>query len=224
MKDTLNEEWLKLGGFKVGRERPTPTTRIRDELQALSGRTLRLVKMESYGYSSGYYLREHDGAGEPQAQYLMAIDSRLPSLILGVSIEKGEEGARVASGRRMDRDTWAWPILAKQRPATLDAAIGDAARTSKRPVSVIIWTDREDEAEEWHYTFASGRWLQRGVPSSAKLVLDRLREVDKMRSRWCDVWIGVELGRGELGHTTLRQTGRYLDAFSPLRARLRQRT
>ena len=98
MSDTLNGAWLDVGGFQVGSGRPTPTSRIRDHLQELSGRTLRLVKMDSYGHSSGYYLREGDGPGEPQVQFLMAIDARLPSLVLGLSIEKGEEVARAASG------------------------------------------------------------------------------------------------------------------------------
>jgi hypothetical protein len=221
MNDKLNAAWLDIGGFKVGSARPTLTSRIRDHLQEVSGRTLRLVKMDSYGYSSGYYLREGDGSGEPQVQYVMAIDPRLPSLVLGLSIEKGEEVARAPSGRRMNRRTWDWPAIVALRPAAFEAAVTDAARRVKRPLTIVMWTDREDE--EWHYTFASGRWLQRGVPSSARHVVDRLHHLDEMRSRWCDVWIGSELGREDMGRTTVRQAAGLLHAFSPLRDRLRRR-
>jgi hypothetical protein len=218
---TLNEEWL--GGFKVGRARPSPTMLIRDHLQELAGKPLRLVKQESYGYASGYYLRDKDGRPDAEAQYVMSVDPRLPSLLLGLSVEKGEEVASASAGRRMDRSTWDWPALAGLRTATFDAAIAEAARKTKRPVSVLIWTDREDVDEDWQFTFAWGRWLQRGVPSSVKQVVDRLHGVDKERSRWCDVWIGSELGREEVGVTTLQEAASLLHAFTPLRERLRRR-
>ncbi len=225
MSDTLDEKWLDLGGFRVGSKRPTPTSRIRDHLQELSGRSLRLVKTESYGWSSGYYLREAEKreAGEPQAQWVMAIDAQLPSLVLGLSVEKGEEVAGAEPGRRMNRSTWDWPALVALRAATFEAEVAAISRATEHPVAIMIWTDREDVSEDWNFSFVSGQWLHRAVRVSARDVLERLEYVDGERSRWCDVWIGCELGRKEMRDTTYLKAAKLLHAFSPLRDRLRSR-
>jgi hypothetical protein len=221
-RDYLDPKWLDVGHFKLDGQAPSLTSRIRDRLEELSGLSLRLVKNPSRGYAENYYIREGDGAGEPQAQYVMAIDTALPSLILGLSIEKGEESSRAPAGRRMDRSTWDWPRLSKLRDRALDTTVAKISRLEEdRPISFLMWTDREDEDEEWHYTFAQNEWFQRGVQRTGKDVVACISRIDEMRSRWADIWIGFELGQKEVANTSTDQAARLLHAFSPLRARLR---
>lgn len=188
---TLDPGWLKKGSFDLSADAtPSRTQQIRDALSALEGHPLRLVKHDSYGHASGYYIRE-ERDGEPMAQYVMAIDSVRASLSLGISIEKGEEGRSAAPGRRMSRATWDWPRLAALRAPALKKMLEMIARKIRRPMGIWVSTHLREGAEETareecEYVVLGGDCFLRARPSSVAELVDKLQDIDGRKNWWAD--------------------------------------
>ena len=222
---TLDPKWLSDGWFDLSLDpKPTRTLQIRDHLRTLLGTgALLLKKHESYGHTSGYYIRETDD-GPPVAQYLMSIDHDHSVLSLGLSIEKGEEGRDAASGRTMNRHAWDWGRLATLRAPSLKEALAAIAKGLGRPLGLFIGTHRigrsegdDEEREEMVFVVTDGHVLRRACPSSFQEVVDRLAEIDGRRDWWADVWIFCDFGPTDVARMTPGDAAKILHAFKPLR-------
>ncbi len=227
--DTFDPDWLKEGVFSVGGDgRPTRTQRVRDELNRLEQATFSMPRLRDQGRpATAYYFREGSHS-DVEAQYYMIADRDLRTLGLGLSVEKGEEGKSASADRRMDRKAWDWPRLVALGEDALTGHIAAISKQLDHPVSVIVDYHRPDRDDEdgdhlsGPYTFV-GRWWKRGAPSSARDVVERLREVDRLKDWWADVWIIADYNQSEVAEMLPEQVARNLHAFKPLRDALRGR-
>jgi len=229
MQARFDPQWLREGEFDLSNDprAATRTVKVRQALERLEGGRLRLVKHSSRGRTPGYYLREGK-RGEVEAQYYMSIDRDLRTLALGLSVEKGEEHSGCDRDRKMDRHSWDWPKLVAMGAPRLADSLSVISSDLGRPLAVVLDTHRKANAQEERETvpfvFTGTELLVQSAPVGIEVLFARLREIDRRKDWWADVWIVADFTELEVGRLSPDDVAQRLYAFRPLRDALRGRS
>lgn len=125
--------WLHQEFFVLGDERNNFTRAVRDELKESLGLDL---KIRGYPSRQGLWQHTtwwHEGCPNySEAQFCARISKEYPVLSLGLSVEKGLEGAADPEDE-MDRDFWDWPRFVRDTEEILS---GDVPRVSVKRISL----------------------------------------------------------------------------------------
>lgn len=236
MDTSIAASWLFKGHFDFSAQDPhhTTTQLIRDELCALLGLPKDYLRIAFYptGMTKKhtFWWRETD-LDYAEAQWFAEISKSYPVLSLGVSVEKGLEGAGSHLAARpeqlMDRRTWDWPRLVEHISNVLSIDVVAAARTLQRPINVRIRSRRRSELEPtaWEtrsFSFVAGGWFERHAGrADPETICEYVRQLDLQSEVWAIVHFACDLGPAEAGGLSTSKAAAILVGFDGVRRRFR---
>jgi hypothetical protein len=227
----IQSSWLIRGYFDLSGEDPhrTTTQEIRDALSTALRRQLRIA-MYPVGPNWKHTFWWREGAVDyAEAQFFMRIDENCPILSVGVSVEKGREGAAAEiapASERMDRSNWDWQRLIQHRLDVLQTDVPETARRVERTVNLRIRAHHGGQlsrAESLTFSFADGQWFQRhhGTADVATIA-SRLEALDQRTDRWVDLYFATDLDPSTVEGMTAADMAGLLVRFQPIRERLQR--
>ena len=134
--------WVRRGYFDFSADdhRRAPTQAIRKDLAVAIGVTADALRIKSFpvgpAWRHTFWWREGD-SDYAEAQCFMQI-AHYPVLSLGISVEKGREGAGAVGDALMNRHTWDWQRLVDECATLLEKDVPKSASTLPQPITLRV--------------------------------------------------------------------------------------
>ena len=226
----IQGSWVVRGYFdlKARDRRQTTTQEIRDALSRALGRRLEIAAYPvGPQWRHTFWWRE-GSVDYAEAQFMIRIDEDCPVLSLGVSIEKGLEGADADMRppfERMDRATWDWQRLIDRRADVLQTDVPEVASAVPRAVNLRVRAYQGAQLplrESQTFSFADGQWFRRHTgPVEASDVAGHIAALDGRSDLWIDLYLAIDLDPGAADGMTPSDVAALLLHFEPVKRRLR---
>ncbi len=149
-----------------------------------------------------------------------------PVLSLGISVEKGREGAGAVGDALMDRHTWDWQRLVDNCTTLLENDVPESATTLPQPITLRFQLlprgAERPEIDDRSFSLVDGQWYERRRGSAdVTAITDYVRAVDQQRDCWALVYFTMDLSAESVDGVNPSKIADHLSAFAPIRRRLR---
>lgn len=204
---------------------------IRDVLSTALGRgKLKIKKIPAASKWKHTFWWREGTVDFAEAQFFMRIAEDYPVLSLGVSVEKGREGAAADSlpqgdSERMDRTTWDWQRFVGRLDEVLRDVVPGCADQLKRPLNLRIHVyhpGASSHVESETFCYTEKRWFHRyrghGDPAG---IVRRLQVLDGDVEKWVVVHFAIDLDPTAVQGLKPSDAASLLVRFEPIRRRLR---